>query len=194
MAFAHSGRFTPAAAGALLAFVSAGCLASVSCDGNKAPRGEAAEQRRADGPAAFALTSSDLDGYARGIRREIEAVRSAQQRSATAATPQERGEAMQASYETTTIPQGAEAAGLPVERYREVRKTVHEVFQTLDFQGRIDGPLSMDLSRASEATKEKLAEDAFAGLPAESAATLRGRMGELVPLWIEYVTLTAVAG
>ena len=86
------------------------------------------------------------------------------------------------------------AAGLPVDDYREIRETVNGVFRTLDFQGKIEGPLSMDLSRADAATKERLARDPFDDLPPESAAALRERMNRLVPVWIEYVTLTAVAG
>lgn len=92
------------------------------------------------------------------------------------------------------MPQGAEAAGLPVDRYRQVRDAVNEVFETLDFQGKIDGPLSMDMSRADAATKERLARDPFSDLSSGSAAALRARMDRLVPIWAEYVTLTAVAG
>ena len=143
---------------------------------------------------ALELTSDTLNAYERGLQKEIEAVRTAQQRSGTATTAQERGKAIQAAFEEATIPQGAAAAGLSVEDYRELRETVNGLFRTLDFQGKIDGPLSMDLSRADAATKERLARDPFADLSSESAAALRAQMDRLVPVWIEYVTLTAVAG
>ncbi len=146
------------------------------------------------GKQAVSLTGERLDAYERGLKREIEAVRAAQQRSSAATTSQERGEAIQAAFEHATIPSGAEAAGLPVDEYREIRETVNGVFRTLDFQGKIEGPLSMDLSRADAAAKERLARDPFDDLPPESAAALRERMNRLVPVWIEYVTLTAVAG
>jgi hypothetical protein len=42
--------------------------------------------------------------------------------------------------------------------------------------------------------KRRLATDPLADLSPESAAALRARMDRLVPLWIEYVTLTAVGG
>ncbi len=71
---------------------------------------------------------------------------------------------------------------------------VHDVLRTLDFQGKIDGPLSIDLARADEATKARVAGDAFAGLPAASAAALRAAIPRLTPAWVEYMTLTAVAG
>jgi hypothetical protein len=68
------------------------------------------------------------------------------------------------------------------------------VFTTLDFQGKIDGPLSIDLERADPDTKARVSSDAFAVLPAESAKALRARMDRLVPLWSEYKKLVAVAG
>jgi hypothetical protein len=140
------------------------------------------------------LTTERLDAFARGLRKEIEAVRASRERTSSAMTPEARGAAMQASFENATIPQGAEAAGLPVEQYREIRQTVHGILRTLDFQGKIDGPLSMDLSRADAATKERLSRDPLADLPPGSAAALRSQMDRLVPIWIEYVGLTAVAG
>ena len=140
------------------------------------------------------MTASDLTALQRGIQKEIDAVRAAQQRSAAATTAQERGEAIQASFETATMPLGAAAAGLPLERYRAVRETVFEVLQTLDFQGKIDGPLSMDLERADAATKQRLSRDAYADLPEASASVLRAHINEIFPVWSSYVTLTAVAG
>jgi hypothetical protein len=159
-----------------------------------------ARERGAQAPASASsaarteLTSEALSAYERGMRREIEAVRAAQQRSTNAKTAQERGEAIQSAFEHATTPLGAEAAGLPAEQYRAMRETVHHVFETLDFQGKIDGPLSMDLARADDATKQRLARDAFADLSPASAEALRSAMNRLVPVWVEYVTLTAVAG
>jgi len=140
------------------------------------------------------FSEADLDAYERGMKKEIDAIRSAREQAASATDAQQRGRAIQAQWEDTTVPQGAEAAGLSVERYREVRGAVNEVFKTLDFQGKISGPLSMDMSRADAATKARLARDPFADLSAESAAALRAHMDNLVPTWVEYVTLTAVAG
>ena len=148
----------------------------------------------ASSTATLELTDNSLSAYERGMKKEIEAVRAAQARSRDAKTAQERGEAIQAAFEEATIPEGAAAAGLPVEQYRALRATVGEIFRTLDFQGKIDGPLSMDLSRADAATKERLSRDPLADLSPASAAALRNQMGRLVPVWIEYVSMTAVAG
>ena len=140
------------------------------------------------------FTEADLDQFARGLRGEIDAVKAAQAKAASATTAQERGEAMQAQWETTTIAVGAKASGLSEARYRDVRDAVNRVFTTLDFQGKIDGPLSIDLERADADTKARVSGDAFAGVPPEAATALRARMDRLVPLWSEYTTLVAVAG
>jgi hypothetical protein len=172
-----------------------------ACAGGREPTtagGSAAREQAA--PAATStqraveLTSDKLNAYERGLKKEIEAVRAAQQRARAAKTAEERGAAGQGAFEHATIPQGADAAGLPVEQYRELREVVNGVFQTLDFQDKIDGPMSVDLTRADEATKARVARDAFADLPPESAAALRAQMDRLVPVWIEYINLTAVGG
>ena len=144
--------------------------------------------------AAVAFTESDLDQFERGLRSEVEAVKAAQQKAAAAANAQERGEAIQAQWETATIPAGAQASGLGDARYRDIREAVNRAFTLLDFKGEIDGPLSIDLERADAETKARVSGDAFAGLPPASAASLRARMDRLVPLWSEYKTLVAVAG
>ena len=141
-----------------------------------------------------ALTEADLDGLERGLRKEIEAIKAAQAKAASAKTAEERGAAIQAQWDNATIPLGAEASGLSKARYSEVREAVNRVFTTLDFQGKIDGPLSIDLSRADGETKARVHGDAFAELPGAAAAALRSRMDRLVPLWSEYKTLVAVAG
>jgi hypothetical protein len=179
---------------AILLIAGAGCA---DTNDNRTETARSVDERATGTPSstrALELTSDTLNAYERGLKKEIEAVRAAQQRSGTATTAQERGEAIQASFEEATIPQGAAAAGLPVEEYRALRETVNGIFRTLDFQGQIDGPLSMDLSRADAATKERLARDPFADLSSGSAAALRAQRDRLVPVWIEYVTLTAVAG
>jgi hypothetical protein len=140
------------------------------------------------------LTSANLDAYARGITKEIALVQAAQERARTATTPQARGEAMQAQWEDQTISGGAEAAGLSPDSYRQVRRTVHHVLQTLDFQGKIDGPMQMDTARATPEMKKQLASDPMSALSASSRAALEAQMNTLVPLWIQYVNLTAVAG
>lgn len=148
----------------------------------------------ASGGAPAAFTAADLDGYERGFAREIELVRAAQERQRTATTPQARGEAMQAQRTDQTIPEGARSAGMSAERYQQVRESVHGVLRTLDFQGKIDGPMRMDTARATPEMRRQLASDPLAELPPASAAALRERLDRLAPPWSEYARLTAVGG
>ena len=169
-------------------------LFGVACGGSneEASRASAPAGQNDSNQAAF--TEADLDQFERGLRKEIDAVKSAQEKAASAPTAQERGAAIQAQWETATIPLGAEASGLSEPRYRDVRDGVNRVFTTLDFQGKIDGPLSIDLERADAETKARVSGDAFAELPPTAAMALRARMDRLVPLWSEYKKLVAVAG
>lgn len=154
--------------------------------------GSDAEQSADGAPIAF--TEADLDAYERGMAAEIGIIKSAQQRQASANTPAERSEAMQAQWEDQSAPAAARAAGIDPEAYRRTRDAVHQVLQTLDFQGKIDGPMSMDMSRASEEMKARLARDAYDTLTPEAANALRARLDRIVKQWSEYVNLTAVAG
>lgn len=145
-----------------------------------------------DGPVPF--TEADLDAYVRGRANEIEQVLAARERGRTATTPQERAAAMQAEWEDATMPGAARAAGLDEARYRRLRETVDHVLETLDFQGKIDGPMEVNMQAAGDELKARLQEDPYAALTPASAAALRARLPRLVELWNEYKTLTAVAG
>ena len=171
-------------------------LFGAACGGNnpKEEASRASAPARQDDSKQVTFTEADLDKFEGGLRKEIDAVKAAQEKAASASTAQERGQAIQAQWETATIPLGAEASGLSEPRYRDVRDGVNRVFTTLDFQGKIDGPLSIDLERADPETKARMSGDAFADLPPETAMALRARMDRLVPLWSEYTKLVAVAG
>lgn len=147
-----------------------------------------------DPAVAVAFTDADLDAYERGMRKEIELVQAAKARGDSAKTPAERGAASQAAFESSTAPAAAQAIGVSVERYQAVRRTVNRVFETLDFQGKIPGPMEIDTAHASPDMKRRLTNDPFAELPAESAAALRARLDPLSRVWIEYMTLVAVNG
>ena len=174
---------------------------SIACGGStsneeaapsSAPAGR--ENPRQEDAANVTFTEADLEKLERGLRREIDAVKAARAKAAVATTAQERGAATQAEWDTATIPLGAEASGLSEARYRGVREGVDHVLTTLDFQNKIDGPLSIDLERADAEMKARVSGDAFAGLPPQAASALRARMDRLVPIWSEYKTLVAVAG
>ena len=144
--------------------------------------------------APFAFTAADLAAYERGIAREADQVRAARERGRNARTPAERGAAAQAEWEDATIAGGAQAAGIPLARYRQVRATLHRVLATLDFQGKIDGPQEMDVSAASPEMQRRLAGDPIAELAPASQAALRARMDAVVQAYVAYMTLVAVNG
>lgn len=169
---------------------SSGKAASVATPSNGGAPAAAAEA-----PATTRdLTTEDLDAYAKGLARESELVRAAQERARTATTPQARGEAQQAQWEDQTIPEGAKASGIAPDRYRVVRNTVNTTFQWLDFQGKIDGPMELDTARVAPDMKARFSRDPFEALNPASRSELQAQMNRLVPAWIEYVKLTAVAG
>ena len=147
-----------------------------------------------DAETAFAFTDADLDAYIRGMRKEIELVKAARERGASAKTPEERGAAAQAEFDVSTTPIAAEALGAPIERYTSTRRTVNRVLETLDFQGKIIGPMELDTSHASPEMKQRLGTDPFTELPPASATSLRSRLDEASAVWIEYMNLVAVAG
>ena len=147
-----------------------------------------------DAETAFAFTDADLDAYIRGMRKEIELVKAARERGASAKTPEERGAAAQAEFDVSTIPIAAEALGAPIERYTSTRRTVNRVLETLDFQGKIIGPMELDTAHASPEMKQRLSTDPFTELPPASATSLRSRLDEASAVWIEYMNLVAVAG
>ena len=140
------------------------------------------------------VTAADLDGFEKGLARELELVRAANARSMKATTPAEGAAAREAMLPEKTIAEAAPVTGLSPERYRVVREKLHGILRTLDFQGKIDGPMSMDTTRASPEMRQMLASDAYAALDPAGAAALKARIDRIVPVWAEYVNLTAVAG
>ncbi|MGZ8376983.1 MAG: hypothetical protein ACXWZS_11140 [Gemmatirosa sp.] len=144
--------------------------------------------------APYAFTDADLDAWERGLAKEIELVRAAQERQRAATTPQARSEATQAQWSDQTIPLAAESLGAAGAQYAATRRTVHHVLETLDFQGKIDGPMQLDTTRIAPEQRTRMTMDPYAGLAPASAAALQARLARVVPRWIEYVNLTAVAG
>jgi hypothetical protein len=143
---------------------------------------------------AVELTVGDVELYERGLQQEIELVRAAQTRGSGATTPEARSEAMQAQWKEQTMPAAARAIGADPARYAQVRERLHEVLRTLDFQGKIEGPMQLDTSRATPEMRARLASDPVAELPQPVGAALTARLDRLAPLFAQYVRLTAVGG
>lgn len=175
--------------------IGTGTLSGCGEDSGNGSRVESAAPGASEEAGASAtFDEADVDAFARGLARETELVREAQARASAATTPAERGAAMQAQWKEQTMPGGAEAAGMSLERYTAVRDAITATLQTLDFQGKIDGPMQLDTSRATPEMRRRLEADAYAELPAASASALQARLDQLVPVWAEHVELTAVGG
>jgi hypothetical protein len=171
-----------------------GCAANSSDKAYASDAHVAQTSSKTNADGSFSFTESDLAAYEKGLAQEIVLVRAARERGNSAKTAQARAAAVQDEWEAATIPGGAEAAGLSIDRYQKVRKAVNRVLETLDFQGKINGPLEIDLEHATPEMKQRLSSDAFANLPPTSAAALRARMNSLAPIWVKYVELVAVNG
>lgn len=140
------------------------------------------------------LTAADVEAFVRGLRREAAAVRESRRLAEAATTPAERGRATQLGFEQATIPEGARAAGMDVERYAVVRETITTVLETLDFQGRIAGPMEIDTTAVGPEMRRRVARDPLSILPAASAEAIRAQLKALEQVWQEYAGLTAVNG
>src|SRR5690348_5915830 len=111
---------------AAVALVAAACAGSrsdaASSTDSAAPKPPSIDQSvgsQTDTP--FAFTNADLDAYERGMRKEIKLVKAAKARGDSAKTPEERGAASQAAFETSTAPAAAQAIGVPADRYAATR-------------------------------------------------------------------------
>lgn len=158
-------------------------------------QGEARVASNVNSPnAPVALTAADIDGFEKGIARESQLVKEGQVRAGKAVTPVERGNAIQSTFEENTITGAIEASGLSLDRYRLVRQTLSRLLTTLDFQGKIDGPQSVDTAHANAEMKARLASDPYSALDATSAELVKSRLDGIARAWIEYINLTAVGG
>jgi hypothetical protein len=177
----------------LAALTLAACSSGESKDGD-AQTAKTDDTVPAAAAATVSLTSSDIDGFEKGIAQEIHLVKEGQYRANKASTPVERGNAIQSTFEENTIAKAVDASGLSLDRYRLVRQTLSKLLTTLDFQGKIEGPQSVDTTFADSAMKARLASDPYAALDPASAALVKQRLGTIVPLWVDYVKLTVTGG
>ena len=142
---------------------------------------------KADEAQPAALTDANLEAYALALARQAEIIRRPGRGTHYGVTVSiynsegESGEVL-------------ETAGMSVEEFHAVEGLVEPVFTTLNFQGEIGPPRSINLEEASPEWKERLAGDPFESLPPESAAALRRHMDTLVPLWSDIVGMTAQHG
>ncbi len=182
-------ELAPAALGGILvAALAAGCGGPAE-DAERAAM--AGQRQAADGEAGadaqpVTLTDENLDAYARALAKEAEIIR----RPGRGA---HYGVSISAYGSDGESGEVLEAAGMTVAEYLAVQDLVVPVFTTLNFQGKIGPPRTMDLD-AAPPWKERLESDPFDTLSPESAAALRRNMDKLVPPWSDIVALTAQHG
>lgn len=148
----------------------------------------------ADMPRLAAFSDADLNSFIIALGKETEILRAGQERQRTAATPQQRIDALQSTMEEARIPEAARAAGMSVDRYTVVRSTIMPILQTLDFQGKMKGPMTMDTTRVGEEAKTRLRGDAMGGLSAASRSALTAALSRIEAIWGEYVALSTQGG
>src|SRR3546814_9285873 len=179
-------------------FRSASAITLATCSGKPGPDGksaqaaeagsgaadDAAARGTADAKEAVELTPALLHAYAKGVHKEVEIIRRPGRGTHYGVTISKYGE---------EGPEVVAASGLSIDDYRAIRDLVDPVFTTLNFQGKIGPPRSIDLERAPE-WKQRLAGDPFDELSPASAKVLREHMDILVPPWSEIIALTAQHG
>jgi len=131
---------------------------------------------------AIELTPALLQAYAKGLRKEVEIIRRPGRGTHYGVKVSKFGE---------EGPEVAAAAGLSIEEYQAVQEVVGRIFTTLNFQGKIGPPRSIDLAEADPVWKARLEGDPFDELSPSSARALRDHMDVLVPPWSEIVGMTA---
>src|SRR3546814_6595193 len=121
-----------------------------TCSGKPGPVGESAQagaagagaaddaatRGTADAKEAFELTPALLQAYAKGLHKEVEIIRRPGRGTHYGVTISKYGE---------EGPEVVAASGLSIDDYRAIRDLVDPVFTTLNFQGKIGTPRSIDL-------------------------------------------------
>lgn len=176
---------------ALLALVACGGGADAAEGGDAPAAAMSAGTPMAETPVDFG--EAELDWVEKGFALETDLAKAAETKAANAATPADRGAAAQEGWETATIPAAAKTLGADERRYREVRGAVDYALETLDFQGKIDGPKEMDTTLATPEMKGRLTADPYAHLTPAAAAALRGRLDRITAVWVKYVNQTVAS-
>lgn len=154
--------------------------AATGTDGSGVAAAAAGDSAGARG--AIELTPALLQAYAKGLRKEVEIIRRPGRGTHYGVKVSKFGE---------EGPEVAAAAGLSIEEYQAVQEVVGRIFTTLNFQGKIGPPRSIDMAEADPVWKARLEGDPFDELSPSSARALRDHMDILVPPWSEIVGMTA---
>jgi hypothetical protein len=169
-----------------------------------APAAEAASTSQAS--ADTVLTPEDLDRYQRGVGKETELLRDAQQRKAEAKTGSDTLEVLGSVQEWQLRPEAAKAAGVDEGRWQLIQGRVDAVLSKLQMGPAMMAQMNaMDTTSLPPAQRAQVREnmkqaqaaygDPYAGLAPETAEAFRARADELGRLRTEYMeALAKVSG
>ncbi|KAA2286287.1 hypothetical protein [Arenimonas fontis] len=142
--------------------------------------------------AAEALRPAEVAAFVRGLAAENARLESLTGEPAEAEADAEARAAEAALAMQEALLAGAEAAGMPLARYGEVKRRVYDVLQAIDTNLLVDETLMhVEVSSLDPATREQLraeaealrrSPDPYAGLAPAVAAALRAREAELMGL------------
>lgn len=166
-----------------------GLFTATACSGPAPDAGKPESAAPAPGATqsqAITLTDANLAAYARALAKQAEIIR----RPGRGSHYGVRISAYDSDGESGEV---LEAADMTVEEYQAVDALVIPVLTTLNFQGHIGPPRTIDVEAAPE-WKQRLDGDAFADLSPESAAALRRNLDTVAKPWGEIVGLTAQHG
>jgi hypothetical protein len=154
-------------------------LSTVACGGDSDE--ETAEQEQLEevalpqdagsqpaAPTGAPLTAADFDAYERGIRKEKEILDELVRKAATTTKDEDKMELMMAAMEDQTMDDGARAAGLSLERYKDLANRMGQVLGASSKS--VMGSALRQQTLASEAQIDSLAAQ---GMPAAQIADMR---------------------
>ena len=135
---------------------------------------EAAPTQDMSAAGSVPLTSADIDAYERGMKKEMEIVQDLVKQAEGPTDDAKQLQLMTAALEDQTMDDGAQAAGIPLERYRDLRNRMTEVLSASSLS--IMGAALREQARQSEA---QLNEFAGQGMTAEQIAQSRKNVQEM---------------
>jgi hypothetical protein len=152
----------------ILRFILAGALVlgASACGGSddeaadQQPSADATSQASAPSQsqpadAAAPLTVADLDAYERGMQKEKQMVDELITKAKSATSDGDKLRLMTDAMEDQTMDDGAHAAGMPLERYRDLRNRMSEILSASSFS--IMGAALRQQTRASDAQLDTMA-------------------------------------
>ena len=132
-------------------------------------------------PTDAPVTVADIDGWAKGMAGELEAVQAAGAKLKEAKTGDDTVSAMMGVQETNTVEAGASAAGMDAERYRFVKSNLSAAASYLAPElGGVD-PATLSPAQREEMKKNDEAQLAQleSAVPADVVTALRPRAADL---------------